>query len=86
MGRDLHPTLIALTQWGDRWLQTTQGAPVKFVDRATGEEIADVSILSKDGRALNARDLAIIPGPGATDVTIERLREMSVARNNQKPK
>ena len=86
IGRDLLPTLIALTQWGDRWLQISQGAPVKFVERATGEEIADVSIVSKDGRKLNARDLAIIPGPGATDATIERLREMAVARNNQKPK
>lgn len=78
MGRDLQPTLIALTQWGDRWLHTTDGAPVKFIDRASGEEIADVAILSKDGRELTARDLALVPGPGATDKTRERLHQLQL--------
>lgn len=82
MGRDLYPTLIALTQWGDRWLKADQGAPVKFVERATGEEIADVSIVNRDGRQLDARELALIPGPGATDETIERLRQLAVAWEN----
>lgn len=77
MGRDLHTILIALTQWGDRWLQNTEGAPVKFIERATGEEIMDVAILSKDGREIKPRDLTLIPGPGATDETIERLRLLS---------
>jgi len=77
MGRDLYPVLIALTQWGDRWLRPDRGAPVKFVERSTGEEIADVAIHSKDGREIKARDLALIPGPGATDETIERLRIMA---------
>jgi len=79
MGRDLYPILIALTQWGDHWLQDSKGAPVKFIERTTGEEIADVSIFSKDGREIEARDLALIPGPGATDETIERLRQMAEA-------
>jgi DNA-binding MarR family transcriptional regulator len=78
MGRDLHTILIALTQWGDRWLQNSEGAPVKFVERATGKEILDVAILSQDGREIKPRDLALIPGPGATDETIERLRLLSV--------
>jgi len=79
MGRDLHPILIALTQWGDRWLNETDGAPVIFTERSSGEEIAEVSILSKDGRVLKARDLRLIPGPGANDETIERLRLMDQA-------
>ncbi len=77
MGRDLYPVLIALTQWGDRWLRSTRGAPVKFIERSTGEEIADVTICSKDGREIEARDLAMIAGPGATDETTERLRIMA---------
>jgi DNA-binding HxlR family transcriptional regulator len=79
MGRDLQPTLIALTQWGDRWLHATNGAPVKFIERATGEEIADVSVQTKDGRKLEARDLAMAPGPGATEATQERLRLLHLA-------
>ncbi len=78
MGRDLYPTLIALTQWGDRWLHET-GAPVTFIEHATGEEIADVAILSKQGKELDARDLALIPGPGATAETKERLHLLQTA-------
>jgi len=73
MGRELYPTLIALTQWGDRWLHDDR-APVKFIEYKTGEEIADVAIMSKDNRVLDARDLVLKPGPGATDETRERLR------------
>ena len=78
MGRDLYPTLIAMTQWGDRWLHKA-GAPVRFVEHATGEDIADVAILSKDGRVLDARDMVLLPGPGANEETIERLRLLKLA-------
>lgn len=78
MGRDLYPTLIAMTQWGDRWLHKA-GAPVRFVEHATGKDIADVAILSKDGRVLDARDMVLLPGPGANEETIERLRLLKLA-------
>ena len=86
MGRDLYPTLITLTQWGDHWLHQADGVPMRFLDRATGEEIADVAILSKEGRKLKERDLALVPGPGATDETRERLRLLALAweqKNNE---
>ena len=79
MGRDLYPTLVTLTQWGDRWLHQADGVPMRFLDRATGEEIADVAILSKEGRKLKERDLALVPGPGASDETKERLRLLALA-------
>ncbi len=82
MGKDLYPVLIALTQWGDRWLRTSKGAPVKFVERATGEEIADVTIRNKQGREIKARDLALIPGPGATEETKQRLEVMAAVIEN----
>jgi DNA-binding HxlR family transcriptional regulator len=78
-GRDLYPALITLTQWGDRWLHQPDGAPVRFLDRATGEDIAEVAIFSKQGRELNERDLALVPGPGATDATRERLQLLDEA-------
>ncbi len=76
MGRDLYPVLITLTQWGDRWLCTENGAPVKFVERDTGKEIAKVTIQNKNGKEIKARDLVLIPGPGATDETRKRLKIM----------
>ena len=82
MGRDLYPVLIAMTQWGDRWLRSSSGAPVKFIERSSGEEIADVTILSRDGREIKARDLTLIPGPGATDETRHRLKIMTAVVEN----
>ena len=83
MGRDLYPTLIALTQWGDRWLHTVETVPVRFVERATGDDIANVVIQSRDGRELDARDLAVCPGPGATEETKERIRQLNDAREDK---
>ena len=77
MGRDLYPVLIALSQWGDRWLRTESGIPVQFIERSSGEEIAPVSIRSQDGREIDARDLALKPGPGATAETKQRLAIMA---------
>ncbi len=59
MCRYLYPSQIALTQWGDRWLHE-DGAPVKFTERASGEEIADVAIQTKQGRVLDARELVLV--------------------------
>ncbi len=79
MGRDLQPTLVALTQWGDRWLHQTNGAPVIFIERESSEEIAEVSVQTKDGRKLEPRDMAMVAGPGATEETRERLRLLQLA-------
>lgn len=76
MGRDLLPILVTLTQWGDRWVLGPEGAPLKYIDRATGEEIADMAIRAKDGRPLMARDILLVPGPGATEETRARLQEV----------
>ena len=77
MGRDLLPVLVALTQWGDRWLHQSDGAPSSFIERETGEKIAEIGVFSKDGRQLKPRELALIPGPGATQQTIERIHLMA---------
>lgn len=85
MGRDLLTVIIALTQWGDRWLRKEQGAPVQFIEGDSGEVIPQVSVRAKDGRQLKTRDLAMIPGPGATDETRERLRQIAEAWHNREP-
>jgi len=77
MGRDLYPALIALTQWGDRWLQAPDEVPVKIIQRSSGEEIDTIRIRNQSGEEIDARDIAMVPGPGATDQSRERLRIMS---------
>jgi len=79
MGRDLLPVLVALTQWGDRWLHQSDGPPSYFIERVSGEKIAEIGVHSKGGQQLKARDLALMPGPGATEKTVERIQMMAQA-------
>ena len=36
MGRDLLPVLVALTQWGDRWILGPEAAPIKVCAKGNG--------------------------------------------------
>lgn len=62
-GRAFFPVLMALMQWGDRFAACAGGPPVRVVDRATGEPIAELSVRSHDGRVLSAADVRMVPGP-----------------------
>ena len=55
-GRELLPVLVALRQWGERWVSGVPGNPV-LVERATGRPIAPVTVRSADGRPLKQGDL-----------------------------
>ncbi len=75
-GRDLFPTLIALTQWGDRWVFGDGAEPFLFVERTSGEPIRDIEVCAQDGSALRPREVRIEAGPGASEQDRQRVREM----------
>ena len=64
-GRDLFPALVALMQWGDRYLADDAGPPVLILHQNCGAAVhAELSCeAGHDG--LSARDTAPSPGPGA---------------------
>jgi DNA-binding HxlR family transcriptional regulator len=66
-GRDALPILIALLQWGDRWLQTPKSVPIQVVDRRRHRPLPRMRPLDAEGNALDLRDLDWLPGPGAND-------------------
>jgi DNA-binding HxlR family transcriptional regulator len=70
-GRDLLPALIALMQWGDRWINPGR-APVRVVTRDGSKEIARLSVVSRDGKQVSAHDLKIVSGPGADEAVVRR--------------
>jgi DNA-binding HxlR family transcriptional regulator len=72
-GRDFFPVLMALMQWGDRWVAGCDRVPVRVVDRVSGDEIAEIGVVSKDGRPLAPADVTMVPGPGAGALTRARL-------------
>ena len=75
-GIDMMPMLVALTQWGDRWVFGESNEPVLFLERETGQPISSVKVFSTQGEALRARDLKVVAGPGASPESRERLEEL----------
>jgi DNA-binding HxlR family transcriptional regulator len=65
-GRDVLPAFVALMQWGDRWINREAGAPIRIVEAATGREIGPLRVRSGEGRTLAAREMRVVPGPGAS--------------------
>ena len=76
-GRDMMPLLIALTQWGDKWVFGSGNEPVIFLDREDGQPISQVQVYSARGEVLRPRDIMVKPGPGATPEARERIEELN---------
>ena len=76
-GREMMPLLVALSQWGDKWVFGEDNQPLIFLDREEHEPIAPVQVFSASGKVLRPRDIMIKPGPGATPEAIERIEELN---------
>jgi DNA-binding HxlR family transcriptional regulator len=74
MGKDLATVMTALRQWADRWIYGEGNEPVVLVDRRTGAPIPRVRIADDSGAPLQARDIEMRPGPGASRATLDRFR------------
>jgi DNA-binding HxlR family transcriptional regulator len=57
-GKDLLTVVVALGQWGDRWLVDPSEPCVKLKEAATGLPVAQLQLLSQEGRPLSIRELA----------------------------
>jgi DNA-binding HxlR family transcriptional regulator len=55
-GRDLLPVLLALRQWGERWVSGLPSNPV-LVDRLNRRPIAPITVCAEDGRPLTVGDM-----------------------------
>jgi DNA-binding HxlR family transcriptional regulator len=65
MGFDLYPVLVALLDWGDRYLADPQGPPLRTVHRDCGEPV-HATLTCEAGHALESpRDVLPQPGPSA---------------------
>ena len=61
-GRDLMPVLLALAQWGERWIYAGR-SPLRYRNRHTGAELQRLTPRDRDGVELAARDLEIVRQP-----------------------
>jgi len=63
-GLDLYPVLLALTAWGDRWMDEGKGPPMLLKHRACGHTMRSVTVCSECGEPLDPREVKVQPGPG----------------------
>ncbi|OBG78356.1 MULTISPECIES: helix-turn-helix domain-containing protein [unclassified Mycobacterium] len=64
-GIDLFPALVALMQWGDRWVADPEGPAVEITHRDCGQLVKADLRCSANHTGLTARDTVPRPGPGA---------------------
>lgn len=69
-GLDLLTVVVALGQWGDRWLMEPHETCVMLQERSTGKAVAELELRSMDGRKLALRDLG--PPAGAYAKVLEK--------------
>jgi len=62
-GADLFPVLVALMQWGDRWLAPS-GAPVQLSHRDCGE-LVHAELRCAAGHETTPGELDLVVGPGS---------------------
>lgn len=58
-GRALFPVLVALRQWGEEYTFAPGEACSRLIDRKSGAPVAKLSVLSQDGRPLEAADTVV---------------------------
>ena len=64
-GEELYPVLVALMQWGDKWVMPGGLARVVLLADMTGEPIQPITVHAADQRSLSFREVRFSAGPGA---------------------
>lgn len=73
--------LMAIMQWGDRWVSGAGNEPAVAFDRESGTAIERMAMRNGSGRPVSSEELMYKPGRGATRTT----RDYMLAKNKQKP-
>lgn len=61
MGEDLATTIVAMRQWGDRWLFAPAPHPVDMVDSVDGGVIPPLEVRSATGRRVLPSEIRLEP-------------------------
>jgi DNA-binding HxlR family transcriptional regulator len=68
-GFDLYPVLVAVREWGDKYLADPEGPPLRTVHRECGADV-HLQMRCADGHDIDTpREVVPRPGPGARPVT-----------------
>ena len=59
MGEDLLKLVVAMRQWGDRWLFTPDTVPADLIDGRDGALVSPLEVRSATGRPLTLADIRL---------------------------
>lgn len=62
-GLDLHPVLMSLAAWGDKWLDEGKGVPLEYIHKTCGHKTSPVLVCSSCNEPVYPKDVQPIPGP-----------------------
>lgn len=62
-GRELAPVMIALSQWGDRWVPHEEGSSTEIVEAASGDRLPPVWPRRDDGEKMSLDEIGIRRSP-----------------------
>lgn len=77
--KDFQVPLMAILQWGDKWVSGQGNEPVIAIDRDSGAAIAPLVMCTASGRTVSSDELMYKPGRGATTLT----RDYLTAKNKR---
>lgn len=63
-GRDFYPAVLALVNWGDRYMSGAEGPPIRHRHKGCGKTMHGVLVCSECGEPLAPRDVALTEAPG----------------------
>lgn len=62
-GRDLHPAVMALVSWGDRYMAGDEGAPIRHRHKGCGQVMHGVLVCSECGEPLLPNEIELEEAP-----------------------
>lgn len=63
-GLELHPIIVAIAQWGDKWLADEDGKPIEYVHKSCGKKAKPMLRCTECNEDITAYNTSAIPGPG----------------------
>ena len=63
-GLELHPILVSLMRWGDKWAGVADAPPMELMHKGCGHRSAPLMVCDHCGEPVHARDMQPVTGPG----------------------
>ena len=79
-GEELLPALLALMQWGDRWISGKGSEPMIVVEAATARRLPRLTVNNADGEPLGVAEIRFRAGPGSRPETRAHLDHLGRSR------